>query len=56
MYRPETKIEMEVKVLCNKPMHRINWRIILRNHFVPIASGVCGLMTEHLGLKPYRNP
>jgi hypothetical protein len=32
MHRPETKIEREVKILCNKPspwkpMHRIKWRI-----------------------------
>jgi hypothetical protein len=36
MHRPETKIEKEVEILCNKPsqqpkpmkpMHRINWGI-----------------------------
>jgi hypothetical protein len=27
----------------------------LRNQFVPTASAICGVKTEHLGLTPFRN-
>jgi hypothetical protein len=54
MHRPETKIEREVKILCNKlsykpspwkPVHRIKWRIC-ETIFLPAASAICGVNTE----------
>jgi hypothetical protein len=36
-------------------MRSINWRIMW-NHFVPTASSICGVKTEHSGLQPYGNP
>jgi hypothetical protein len=57
MCRLETKIEMEVKILCNKSM-QTNAQYQLENFvklFCATASAICVLKTEHLGLKPYRN-
>jgi hypothetical protein len=36
-------------------MHRIKWGILL-NHFVPTASDICGVKTEHSGRKQIQFP
>jgi hypothetical protein len=45
MYIPETKNGGEI--LCNKSLHRINWRIFdVVRPYLPIASVISGMKTE----------
>jgi hypothetical protein len=55
MHRPETKIERETKILCNKQIHE-NQCIGLNGEFLKPFCAICGVKTEHSRLKPYRNP